>query len=73
MMRVVEVFAVDAEFRLGAVFVVGGVNFRAVRASFLVIAGFGGVIKFLAVSAFKRSRNVLSNFDTLISNIYGFG
>jgi len=70
MMTVVEVFAVDAEFRLGAVFVVGGVNFRA---SFLVIAGFGGVIKFLAVSAFKRSRNVWSNFDKFINNIYGFG
>jgi len=73
MMRVVEVSAVGAEFRLGAVFVVGGVNFTAVRVSFLVIAGFCGVIKFLAVSAFKRSRNVWSNFDTFISNIYGFG
>jgi len=67
------VFAVDVEFRLGAVFVVGEVNFRTVSSSFLVIAGFGGVIKFLAVSAFNRSRNVCSNFDTLISNIYGFG
>jgi len=52
MMWVVEVFAVDADFRLGAVFVVRGMNFRAVRAGFVVIAGFGGVIKFLAVSAF---------------------
>jgi len=72
-MMVVEVFAVDAEFRRGAVFVVGGVNFKAVRASFLIIAGFGGVIKFLAISAFKRSRNAWSNFNTFISNIYGFG
>jgi len=69
MMRVVEVFAVDAEFKLGAVFVVGGVNFRAIRASLVVIAGLGRVIKFLAVSAFKRSRNVWSSFDTVISNI----
>jgi len=46
MMWVVEVFAVDADFRLGAVFVVRGMNFRAVRAGFVVIAGFGGVIKF---------------------------
>jgi len=68
-MRVVEVFAVDAEFKLGAVFVVGGVNFRAIRASLVVIAGLGRVIKFLAVSAFKRSRNVWSSFDTVISNI----
>jgi len=29
--------AVDAEFRLGAVFVVGEVTFRAVRARFVVI------------------------------------
>jgi len=73
MMWVVEVFAVDADFRLGAVFVVRGMNFRAVRAGFVVIAGFGGVIKFLAISAFKRSKNVRSSFDTFIFNIYCFG